>query len=142
MTTSLDRRIISLYDRSPRIIQDISCAPQGARVRRIAPLALRTEADRQGGCSVGLLQREGGRDRRTGRGERRGEDDSRQDAQRDHPSYFRRGARDGLYSRERDNHLRRRIALIVGQKAPLWWDLPAADCFILLKESRAVNWAN
>jgi len=40
---------------------------------------------------------------------------------------------------ERDNHLRRRIALIVGQKAPLWWDLPAADCFILLKESRAVN---
>jgi ABC-2 type transport system ATP-binding protein len=35
---------------------------------------------------------------------------------------------------ERDNHLRRRIALIMGQKAQLWWDLPAADCFLLLKE--------
>jgi ABC-2 type transport system ATP-binding protein len=35
---------------------------------------------------------------------------------------------------ERDNHLRRRIALIMGQKAQLWWDLPAADCFMLLKE--------
>lgn len=35
---------------------------------------------------------------------------------------------------ERDNRLRRRIALIMGQKAQLWWDLPAADCFLLLKE--------
>lgn len=35
---------------------------------------------------------------------------------------------------ERDNRLRRQIALIMGQKAQLWWDLPAADCFILLKE--------
>ena len=29
---------------------------------------------------------------------------------------------------------RRQIALIMGQKAQLWWDLPAADCFLLLKE--------
>jgi ABC-2 type transport system ATP-binding protein len=35
---------------------------------------------------------------------------------------------------ERDNRFRRQIALIMGQKAQLWWDLPAADCFLLLKE--------
>ena len=35
---------------------------------------------------------------------------------------------------ERKNEFRKRIALIMGQKAQLWWDLPAADCFILLKE--------
>src|SRR5215218_1194416 len=35
---------------------------------------------------------------------------------------------------ERDNQFRRQVALIMGQKAQLWWDLPAADCFLLLKE--------
>ena len=35
---------------------------------------------------------------------------------------------------ERDDRLRRQIALIMGQKAQLWWDLPAADSFLLLKE--------
>lgn len=35
---------------------------------------------------------------------------------------------------ERNNQFRRQIALIMGQKAQLWWDLPAADCFILLRE--------
>ncbi len=35
---------------------------------------------------------------------------------------------------ERSNDLRRQIALIMGQKAQLWWDLPAADCFLLLRE--------
>lgn len=35
---------------------------------------------------------------------------------------------------ERDNNFRRQIALIMGQKAQLWWDLPAADSFLLLKE--------
>jgi ABC-2 type transport system ATP-binding protein len=35
---------------------------------------------------------------------------------------------------DRDNRFRRQIALIMGQKAQLWWDLPAADCFLLLKE--------
>lgn len=35
---------------------------------------------------------------------------------------------------ERDNRLRSQIALIMGQKAQLWWDLPAADCFLLLRE--------
>jgi len=35
---------------------------------------------------------------------------------------------------ERHNDFRRRIALIMGQKAQLWWDLPAADGFLLLKE--------
>jgi ABC-2 type transport system ATP-binding protein len=34
----------------------------------------------------------------------------------------------------RENNFRRQMALIMGQKAQLWWDLPAADCFILLKE--------
>lgn len=35
---------------------------------------------------------------------------------------------------ERHDDFRRQIALIMGQKAQLWWDLPAADCFLLLKE--------
>jgi ABC-2 type transport system ATP-binding protein len=35
---------------------------------------------------------------------------------------------------ERNDDLRRQIALIMGQKAQLWWDLPAADCFLLLRE--------
>lgn len=35
---------------------------------------------------------------------------------------------------ERDNRLRHQTALIMGQKAQLWWDLPAQDCFLLLKE--------
>ena len=35
---------------------------------------------------------------------------------------------------KRDNSFRKQIALIMGQKAQLWWDLPAADCFLLLKE--------
>ena len=34
----------------------------------------------------------------------------------------------------RRNSFRRQISLIMGQKAQLWWDLPAADCFILLRE--------
>lgn len=29
---------------------------------------------------------------------------------------------------------RRKIALVMGQKAQLWWDLPAGDCFLLLRE--------
>jgi ABC-2 type transport system ATP-binding protein len=35
---------------------------------------------------------------------------------------------------ERKNDFRKQISLIMGQKAQLWWDLPAEDCFILLKE--------
>ena len=35
---------------------------------------------------------------------------------------------------DRTNDFRRRISLIMGQKAQLWWDLPAADCFLLLRE--------
>jgi ABC-2 type transport system ATP-binding protein len=35
---------------------------------------------------------------------------------------------------ERDNRFRRQVSLIMGQKAQLWWDLPAADCFLLLRE--------
>ena len=34
---------------------------------------------------------------------------------------------------KRDNNFRRQIALIMGQKAQLWWNLPAADCFLLLR---------
>ncbi len=33
----------------------------------------------------------------------------------------------------------KQIALIMGQKAQLWWDLPAADCFLLLREIYQVN---
>jgi ABC-2 type transport system ATP-binding protein len=35
---------------------------------------------------------------------------------------------------DREDSFRRRIALVMGQKAQLWWDLPAADGFLLLKE--------
>jgi ABC-2 type transport system ATP-binding protein len=35
---------------------------------------------------------------------------------------------------QRNNDFRRNIALIMGQKAQLWWDLPAGDSFLLLKE--------
>lgn len=35
---------------------------------------------------------------------------------------------------KRDDRLRRQMALIMGQKAQLWWDLPAADGFLLLRD--------
>ena len=35
---------------------------------------------------------------------------------------------------ERNDAFRSQIALIMGQKAQLWWDLPAADGFLLLRE--------
>lgn len=35
---------------------------------------------------------------------------------------------------QRHHDFRRQIALIMGQKAQLWWDLPADDCFLLLRE--------
>ncbi len=35
---------------------------------------------------------------------------------------------------KRENALRSRMALIMGQKAQLWWDLPALDSYLLLKE--------
>jgi len=40
---------------------------------------------------------------------------------------------------KRDDDYRRRIALIMGQKAQLWWDLPAADGFLLLREIYRVD---
>ncbi len=35
---------------------------------------------------------------------------------------------------ERNNQYRKCMSLIMGQKAQVWWDLPALDTFILLKE--------
>jgi ABC-2 type transport system ATP-binding protein len=35
---------------------------------------------------------------------------------------------------ERHNEYRRQMALIMGQKNQVWWDLPALDSFLLLKE--------
>ncbi|HEX4955100.1 MAG TPA: ATP-binding cassette domain-containing protein [Thermoanaerobaculia bacterium] len=35
---------------------------------------------------------------------------------------------------QRDDRMRRQIALVMGQKAQLWWDLPAGDSFLLLRE--------
>lgn len=35
---------------------------------------------------------------------------------------------------ERSNEYRRQMSLIMGQKNQVWWDLPALDSFILLKE--------
>ncbi len=40
----------------------------------------------------------------------------------------------GFVPWERDNEFRRQVSLIMGQKAQLWWDLPAEDGFLLLKE--------
>ncbi len=40
----------------------------------------------------------------------------------------------GYTPQDRKSEFRRMIALIMGQKAQLWWDLPAADSFLLLKE--------
>jgi len=35
---------------------------------------------------------------------------------------------------KRKNSYRKKLSLIMGQKAQLWWDLPAADSYLLLKE--------
>lgn len=40
---------------------------------------------------------------------------------------------------ERSNDFLRQMALIMGQKAQLWWDLPAADSFALLKEIYSID---
>jgi len=40
----------------------------------------------------------------------------------------------GFVPWQRKNQFRKQIALIMGQKAQLWWDLPASDGFILLRE--------
>ena len=40
---------------------------------------------------------------------------------------------------QRQKDFCRQIALIMGQKAQLWWDLPAADCFLLLREIYQVD---
>src|SRR5436190_10742383 len=50
-----------------------------------------------------------------------------------HPSGG-RGSVLGFDPWQRDNRFRSQIALVMGQKAQLWWDLPAADSLLLLKE--------
>lgn len=40
----------------------------------------------------------------------------------------------GFIPWERYTDFKKSIAVIMGQKAQLWWDLPAADCFTLLRE--------
>lgn len=35
---------------------------------------------------------------------------------------------------KRHTDFKKQISIIMGQKAQLWWDLPAADCFVLLRE--------
>ena len=40
----------------------------------------------------------------------------------------------GFIPWRRHSKFKHQIALIMGQKAQLWWDLPASDCFLLLKE--------
>jgi ABC-2 type transport system ATP-binding protein len=40
----------------------------------------------------------------------------------------------GFVPWERSNEYRRQMALIMGQKNQVWWDLPALDSFLLLKE--------
>jgi ABC-2 type transport system ATP-binding protein len=40
----------------------------------------------------------------------------------------------GHHPWDRNNEYRKQMAVIMGQKAQLWWDLPAMDGFLLLKE--------
>jgi len=40
----------------------------------------------------------------------------------------------GFNPHERSNEFRKQMSLIMGQKAQVWWDLPALDSFLLLKE--------
>lgn len=40
----------------------------------------------------------------------------------------------GFVPADRDYAFRHQIALVMGQKAQLWWDLPALDCFELLRQ--------
>jgi ABC-2 type transport system ATP-binding protein len=40
----------------------------------------------------------------------------------------------GFNPQERKNEYRNQMSLVMGQKNQLWWDLPANDCFLLLKE--------
>lgn len=40
----------------------------------------------------------------------------------------------GFIPWQRDNRYRKQMSVIMGQKAQLWWDLPALDGFLLLKE--------
>lgn len=45
----------------------------------------------------------------------------------------------GFTPHERKYPFRKQIALVMGQKAQLWWDLPAVDCFLLLKDIYGVE---
>jgi ABC-2 type transport system ATP-binding protein len=45
----------------------------------------------------------------------------------------------GFTPHERKYPFRKQIALVMGQKAQLWWDLPAGDCFLLLKDIYGVE---
>ena len=40
---------------------------------------------------------------------------------------------------ERKLPYRRQMSLVMGQKNQLWWDLPAADCFLLLKDVYGIS---
>jgi ABC-2 type transport system ATP-binding protein len=40
---------------------------------------------------------------------------------------------------ERDKNFRKRIALVMGQKSQLWWDIPAMDSFLLLQKYYEVS---
>ncbi len=40
---------------------------------------------------------------------------------------------------ERDKNFRKKIALVMGQKSQLWWDIPAMDSFLLLQKYYEVS---
>jgi ABC-2 type transport system ATP-binding protein len=42
----------------------------------------------------------------------------------------------------KDIAFKKQMALIMGQKNQLWWDLPASDCFLLLKEIYSIEEAD
>ncbi len=43
---------------------------------------------------------------------------------------------------ERDKSFRKKIALVMGQKSQLWWDIPAMDSFLLLQKYYEVSDSN
>jgi ABC-2 type transport system ATP-binding protein len=40
---------------------------------------------------------------------------------------------------KRDNEFRRNFSLVMGQRSQLWWDLPAADSYLLNKEMYSIS---
>ena len=94
-------------------------------------LFARKKPDPPGGGRFLLYPRKR-RDRRADGAKRGGENHADQDAGR-HPPAHRRAARRCwvMIRRRPTDAYKKQFALVMGQKSQLWWDLPAADTFLL-----------